>query len=144
MSSRQPRRNRSNFRITFWISEELNSLKICKVLTALQALHNKIGLPIEKQHQIMLINIIENRFFQCNKTRFFQYTHYLIQKLWFSSRLDFRALNSRQGWNLPCCARGWSGSHDTILALTYLLEPPLEHTYIQLDDSLDTTKLKRE
>ena len=74
MSSRQPRPNTSNFRITFGISEELISLKICKILTALQALHNKIGLPTEKQQQIILINVIENRYFQCNKTRFFQYT----------------------------------------------------------------------
>jgi hypothetical protein len=59
MSSRQPRPNTSSFRITFGISEELTSLKICKVLTAL---HNKIELPTEKQYQIMLINVIENRY----------------------------------------------------------------------------------
>ena len=58
MSSRQPRPNTSNFRITFGISEELISLKICKVLTALQALHNKIGLPTQSRKDFCLkVNI---------------------------------------------------------------------------------------
>ena len=39
-----------------------------------------MGLPTEK-HQIMLINVIENRYFQCNKTRPFQYTRYLLTYL---------------------------------------------------------------
>ena len=40
--------------------------------------NNKIGLHTEKQRQITLINVIENRYFQCNKTRSFQYTRHLL------------------------------------------------------------------